>query len=161
MARVGKLVGSHQDYVRLLSYVVLFSPDFLEVKDASVCTADAMSRATDTAIVAVSAPSSPAEAALEELRRRQRLAESEDPRKKVEEVQEMLVTMLRRFVFSQFPRRAAVTVFAELLACIADLRELTAIKRRRALARPVTQPGSQAEEEEEQQQQQRRRQAAN
>ncbi len=131
---MGKTVAADPDYVRLLSYVVLFSPDFLEVKEASPSTAEAMAEVTETALVAVS----PSQSASGE----EDCPKSEQtPRQTVEAAQDTMVTMLRRLVFARHPRRVAVTIFADLLACIADLRELTAIKRKRSLAKPVTQPG--------------------
>ena len=48
--------------------------------------------------------------------------------------QEMLVNMVRRFIFAQYPRPMAVTVFGNVLASIADVRELSSIKRHRQLA---------------------------
>ena len=46
----------------------------------------------------------------------------------------MLVNMVRRFIFAQYPRPMAVTVFGNVLASIADIRELSSIKRHRQLA---------------------------
>jgi len=55
-------------------------------------------------------------------------------RYRVETIQEMLVNMVRRFIFAQYPRPMAVTVFGNVLASIADVRELSSIKRHRQLA---------------------------
>ena len=48
--------------------------------------------------------------------------------------QEMLVNMVRRFIFAKYPRPMAVTVFGNVLASMADVRELSSIKRHRQLA---------------------------
>ncbi len=115
---MGKSVSAHPDYVRLISYVVLFSPDFLEIKEASPSTAEAMEAATSTAVVAAassssSSSSSPSPSPSPPIPGGS--AAARDARKKVEEVQEMLLNMLKRFIYSQHPRPAAVTVFANIL----------------------------------------------
>ena len=46
----------------------------------------------------------------------------------------MLVNMVRRFIFAKYPRPMAVTVFGNVLASMADVRELSSIKRHRQLA---------------------------
>ena len=68
---------------------------------------------------------------------------SAEDRARVERLQEMLVNMLRRFIESKDPRKVAVSVFANILSCVADLKELTHIKRLRALA---TKPEGEGEE---------------
>ena len=42
--------------------------------------------------------------------------------------------MVRRFIFAKYPRPMAVTVFGNVLASMADVRELSSIKRHRQLA---------------------------
>ncbi len=61
----------------------------------------------------------------------------------------MLVNMVRRFVFAQYPRPMAVTVFGNILASLADLRELTNIKKTRPLA-----SSSSSQQQQQQQQEQ-------
>ena len=97
MARVGATVATQPEYVRLLSYIILFSADLDAKNGANV---------------------------------------SDEDRKRVERLQEMLCNMLRRFIESKYPRKVAVGVFANLLSCIGDLKELTHIKRLRSLAKP-------------------------
>jgi len=65
-------------------------------------------------------------------------------RASVEAAQDKMVNMLRRFLMAAYPREVALAVLGNLLSAVADLRELTEIKRRRSLAAPVTQPGSEA-----------------
>jgi len=55
-------------------------------------------------------------------------------RYRVETIQEMLVNMVRRFIFAQYPRPMAVTVFGNVLASIADVREISEIKKHRTMA---------------------------
>lgn len=55
-------------------------------------------------------------------------------RVRVDSIQEMLINMLKRFLFSQYSRPVAVSLFANILHCIGDLRELTHIKKQRAMA---------------------------
>jgi hypothetical protein len=64
-------------------------------------------------------------------------------RQRVETMQDMMINMLKRFIFSQYPRAMAVHVFSSVLGSMADLRELTHIKRQRALAPPVASSGMQ------------------
>ena len=65
-------------------------------------------------------------------------AELDSPaRAEVEAGQMMLINMLKRYVFSEFSRPVAVNVFSALLRCIADLREISHIKKQRSLAKPV------------------------
>ena len=46
----------------------------------------------------------------------------------------MLVNMVRRFIFAQYPRPMAVTVFGNVLASIADVREISEIKKHSTMA---------------------------
>lgn len=59
-------------------------------------------------------------------------------RKAVEETQDSMISMMRRYIFAQYVRPLAVKLFSGLLHCIADLHELTWIKRQRQLAVPAT-----------------------
>lgn len=59
-------------------------------------------------------------------------------RAQVEGVQGMLITMLKRFLLSQYSHTLAVSAFANILQTIGDLRELTHIKKKRAMAAAVT-----------------------
>ncbi len=100
LARVGASVAAHPHYVKLLSYVLLFSADFTNGITGK-------------------------------------------ERASVEAVQDTILNMLRRFIFSQYTRRSAVTLFANIVACVSDLRELVQIKQNRLLAaKAVEQPGS-------------------
>ena len=60
-----------------------------------------------------------------------------ESRAQVDSIQEMLINMLKRFLYSQYPREVAVKLFANILHCIGDLRELTHIKKQRAMASAV------------------------
>lgn len=51
----------------------------------------------------------------------------------IEATQETMINMMQRYIFSQYPRPMAVQLFARMLACIADLQELTWIKKQRQL----------------------------
>lgn len=93
LSRVGATVSLTPELVKLLSYVVLLSPDFCELVG--------------------------------------------EDRKRVERVQDMMVNMLKRFIFSKYSRPVAVNVFARALTCIGDLREMSNIKKQRALAKPI------------------------
>ena len=44
------------------------------------------------------------------------------------------MNMVRRFIFAQYPRPMAVTVFGNVLASIADVREISEIKKHRTMA---------------------------
>jgi hypothetical protein len=65
-------------------------------------------------------------------------------RRHIEAVQDMLVNMVRRFIFAQYPRPMAVTVFGNVLTSLVSLRELTTIKRSRQLAPSGASAGSAA-----------------
>ena len=56
-------------------------------------------------------------------------------RAEVENAQHMLINLLRRRVFTDWNRENAVRIFAGLLSCIADLREISHIKKSRPLNR--------------------------
>ncbi|TRY61424.1 hypothetical protein TCAL_14996 [Tigriopus californicus] len=61
-----------------------------------------------------------------------------EDRQKVEGLQQMMIHMTKRLLESQYPTHIAMNVFPQVLSCVADLRELTLIKRKRPLAKPVT-----------------------
>ena len=56
----------------------------------------------------------------------------------VEGTQESMIGMMRRYIFAQYPHPMAVKLFSGLLHCIADLQELTWIKKQRQLAGPAS-----------------------
>jgi hypothetical protein len=43
----------------------------------------------------------------------------------VEGTQDSMISMMRRYIFAQYPHSMAVKLFSGLLHCIADLQELT------------------------------------
>jgi len=94
LQRVGSKVSFDPDLVKILSYILLFTVDYLERNKAI--------------------------------------------RKAIEETQESMITMMRRYLYAQYPRQIATKFFSGLLHCIADLNELTFIKRQRQLAGPAT-----------------------
>ena len=49
-----------------------------------------------------------------------------------------MISMMRRYIFAQYAHPVAVKLFSGLLHCIADLQELTWIKKQRQLAAPAT-----------------------
>lgn len=98
LSRVGSTMSKKHEFVRLMTYVILFAPDLCDLNSQE--------------------------------------------RKEVESIQYMYINMLKRFVFSQFRRDVAVSIFSNLLSTIADLNELTIIKRQRMLAAPAQQPSS-------------------
>ena len=49
-----------------------------------------------------------------------------------------MIGMMRRYIFAQYAHPVAVRLFSGLLHCIADLQELTWIKKQRQLAAPAT-----------------------
>ena len=89
LARVGSTVAARPEYVKILSYIILFSSDFAELGGM---------------------------------------------RPLVENIQYNFINMLRRLIYSSHRDEVAVVVFSNLLATIADLHELTHIKKQRALA---------------------------
>jgi len=48
-----------------------------------------------------------------------------------------MITMMRRYIYGQYPRQIAIKFFSGLLHCIADLNEITFIKKQRQLAGPA------------------------
>lgn len=63
----------------------------------------------------------------------------------VEHIQEVMIGMMQRYLFAQYPKQIAIKLFSGLLHCVADLQELTWIKKQRQLASQAT---AQIEEEE-------------
>nr|AID52839.1 nuclear receptor [Tigriopus japonicus] len=61
-----------------------------------------------------------------------------EDRRKVEGLQQMMIHMTKRLLESQYPTHIAMNVFPQVLSCVSDLRELTLIKRKRPLAKPIT-----------------------
>ena len=49
-----------------------------------------------------------------------------------------MISMMRRYIFAQYAHPVAVKLFSGLLHCIADLQELTWIKKQRQLAAPAS-----------------------
>ena len=45
-----------------------------------------------------------------------------------------MISMMRRYIFAQYAHPVAVKLFSGLLHCIADLQELTWIKKQRQMA---------------------------
>ena len=45
-----------------------------------------------------------------------------------------MINMLRRYVFGKFVKKYAVHLFAKVLNCVIDLKELNMIKKQRQLA---------------------------
>lgn len=56
----------------------------------------------------------------------------------VERVQEVMIGMMQRYIYAQYPRQIAVQLFSGILHCVADLQELTWIKKQRQMATQAT-----------------------
>jgi hypothetical protein len=49
-----------------------------------------------------------------------------------------MIGMMQRYIYAQYPRQIAVQLFSGLLHCVADLQELTWIKKQRQMAAQAT-----------------------
>jgi len=58
--------------------------------------------------------------------------------REVEQVQEVMIGMMQRYIYAQYPKQIAVKLFSGLLRCVADLQELTWIKKQRQMASQAT-----------------------
>lgn len=49
-----------------------------------------------------------------------------------------MIGMMQRYIYAQYPKQIAVQFFSGLLHCVADLQELTWIKKQRQMAAQAT-----------------------
>ena len=49
-----------------------------------------------------------------------------------------MIGMMQRYIYSQYPKQIALQFFSGLLHCVADLQELTWIKKQRQMAAQAT-----------------------